>query len=168
MQEDFLYGVNEILLTIIKKVFVDYKILNLIDKTTYSINKLDEIQHLFDQIIVIGDTTVYQMIALNEKIKFYPYNNIGLYCNSEKLNKLQEAIYIYANENEYEIEIYYEDNINEVIKMINYDETKDIAILLTENEQNKKLFESRIKEKAIFVNENPFKKEVNSIYNYLK
>lgn len=168
MQEDFLYGVNEILLKIIQKVLEDYKICNLISKTNYSINKLNDIKYLFDKIIVIGDTAIYQIIRSDEKVKFYPYNNIALYCDSDELNKLQEAIYIYANEYEYEIEIYYEDNIQDVIEMINYDKMKDIAILLTNNPQSKEIFEKEIKEKAVFVNENPFKQEINSICNYLK
>lgn len=168
MQEEFLYGVNEILLKIVQKVLEDYKIFNLISKTTYSKSKFDDVKFLFDQIIVIGDTTIYQIIKKDADVKYYPYNNIGLYCDSEELQKLQEAIYIYANENEFEIEIYYEDNINDVIESINYDKMKDVAILLTTNDENKEIFKNGIKEKAIFVNENPFKQEINLVYNYLK
>lgn len=168
LQEEFLLGVNEILIRIVQNVFKDYKILNLIYKENYSLDNFNKIKYLFDEIIVIGDTTIYQMLNIDNKIKYYPYNNIGLYCDSDDLLKLQEAIFIYANENEYEIEIYYEDNIDKVIEMINYDKMKDIAILLTQNNMHKEKFENNIKDKIIFVNENPFKQEINSVYNYLK
>lgn len=168
MQEGFLPGVNEVLIKIFKKVLQDYKIYNLIDEIKYSLEEFNEIKYLFDEIIIIGNSTIYQILEKNEKIKYYPYNNIGLYCDSDELLKLQEAIFIYANENEYEIEIYYEDDIDKVIEMINYDQMKNIAILLTQNNMHKEKFENEIKNKMIVINENPFKQEANSMYNYLK
>lgn len=168
MQEQFLLGVNEVLIQIFKKVLQDYKIYNLVDKIQYNLDDYNNLKYFFDETIVIGNTTIYQLLEKNQKITYYPYNNIGLYCDSDELLKLQEAIYIYANENEYEIEIYYEDDIDKVIEMINYDKMKDIAILLTQNNIHKEKFENEIKNKKIFINENPFKQESNSIYNYLK
>ena len=168
VQEDFLYGVNEILLKIVNNVLKEYKITNLINKISYQEFNLAKIKNHYDGIVVIGDTTIYQKLKSEENIKFYPYNNIALYCDSEELLKLQEAIYIYANENEYEIEILYDENLDEVIEEINADDWKNIAILLTKNTANKEKFKDKVKNKEIFVNENPFKQEVGIIYNYLK
>ena len=108
------------------------------------------------------------MLKNEKNIKYYPYHNIALYCDSPELEKLQEAIYIYANENEYELEVVYADTIDEAIEMINMDDTQSIAVLLTKNEKNKEIFFYEIKNKEVFVNENPFKREVGKIYNYLK
>lgn len=167
--ENFMLGVNEILLKIVNDVLKEYKILNLINKfDNFSLNNLNKLKNFYDEIIVIGDTTAYQLINDQENVKFFPYNNIVLYCDTSDLEKLQEAIYIFANENEYEIEILYEDNIDDVIDIINLDDEKNIAILLTKNNKNKEKFLDEIKGKEIFVNENPFKREVGNIYNYLK
>lgn len=169
MQEGLLTKVNEVLIKIFEKVLEDYKITNLIDKIQYSLEEYNEIKNLFDETIVIGNTTIYNLLEKQtDVIKYFPYYNIGLYCDSDDLLKLQEAIYIYANENEYEIEIYYEDDINKVIEMINYDQMKNVAILLTQNNTNKEKFENEIKNKKIVINENPFKNEGSIIYNYLR
>ena len=169
IQDSFMLGVNEILLRIIQEVLKTYKIFNLIEKMdSFSLNEFNNIKSFYDDTIVIGDTTIYQMLEENNDIKYYPYNNIALYCDSPDLGKLQEAIYIYANENEYELEIVYAENIDDAIEIINMDETQSIAILLTKDEKNKEIFFYEIKNKEIFVNENPFKRDVGKIYNYLK
>ena len=89
-----------------------------------------------------------------------------LYSDTKGLEKLQEPIYIYANENQYEIEILYEENIDDVIEIINSDDFANVAVLLTRDHQSKEKFEANIKNKEIYVNDNPFKKEVGKIYNY--
>lgn len=168
-QEGFMLGVNEVILKIINDTLEQYKIYNLINKIeNFSLQSFEKIKNYYDDVIVIGDTTIYQMLCEENDVKFYPYNNIALYCNSEDLEKLQEAIYIYANENEYEIEIIYEENLENVIETINMDNQKSIAVLLTKSDLDKEKFFYEIKNKEIFVNENPFKKEVGKIYNYLK
>lgn len=169
VQDDFLIGVNEILLKIIENVLKEFKIFNLINVENYSSLELEKIKNDFDEIITIGDTTIYQVLKENESnVKYFPYNNIGLYCDSKDLLKLQDAIYIYATESDYEIEIYYEEKIDEVIDLINSDPLKDTAVLLTKSNKSKEEFEHKIKNKKIIVNENPFKNEVGKIYNYLK
>lgn len=168
-QQNFMLGVNEILLKIFNDVLEEFKISNLINRIeNFSIQNFEKVKNFYDEVIIIGDTTTYQMLNDNNDVKFYPYNNIALYCNSDELKKLQEAIYIYANENEYEIEIIYAEDINEAIELINGDEQKSIAVLLTKVDDDKEKFFYEIKNKEIFVNENPFKKEVGKIYNYLK
>lgn len=169
VQDDFLIGVNEILLKIVENVLKEFKIFNLINVENYSSLELEKIKNDFDEIIAIGDTTIYQVLKENESnVKYFPYNNIGLYCDSKDLLKLQDAIYIYATESDYEIEIYYEEKIDEVIDLINSDSLKDTAVLLTKSNKSKEEFEHKIKNKKIIVNENPFKNEVGKIYNYLK
>lgn len=168
-QQNFMLGVNEILLKIFNEVLEEFKISNLINRIeNFSVQSFEKVKNFYDEVIIIGDTTTYQMLNDDNDVKFYPYNNIALYCNSDELEKLQEAIYIYANENEYEIEIIYADDLNEAIELINGDEQKSIAVLLTKTDDDKEKFFYEIKNKEIFVNENPFKKEVGKIYNYLK
>lgn len=169
MEENFMLGVNEILLKIIEELLQEYKISNLISKfDNFSTQEFQKIKNFYDEIIVIGDTTIYQMLEGEENIKFYPYNNIAIYCDSDDLEKLQDAIYVYANENQYEIEIIDANDFSEAIELINEDDSKSTAVLLTKDDTNRERFFYEVKNKEVFVNENPFKKEVGKIYNYLK
>lgn len=169
VRDEFMLGVNDVILEIVIKVFEKYKITNLILSTNnYSIKEIEQVEKYSDKIIVIGDTTMCQILEEKFKIKYFPYNNIMLYCNDDKLLKLQEAIYVFANESNYEIEILYEENLEEVIQIINSDNMANIAILLTNNEENRKIFKKQIKNKKVFVNENPFKNTLTKVYNYLK
>ena len=169
IEENFMLGVNAVLLQIIEKLLKEYNISNLINKfDDFNSKDFGKIKSFYDEVIVIGNTTIYQMLENEDNVKFYPYNNIALYCDSDELEMLQEAIYVYANENQYETEIIYTENFDEVIELINCDDTKSIAVLLTKDDSKRERFFYDIKNKEIFVNENPFKKEVGKIYNYLK
>lgn len=169
IHDEFMLGVNEVLLAIFNEALKEHNIFNLVNRESdYSINKIKEIQKLVDGIVVIGDTSVFQGLDIEKNIKYYPYNNIMLYCENEELEELQEAMYIYANENQYEMEILYEDTLEEAINIINSDEFVNMAILLTKSEESKMDFETLIKDKDVYVNNNPFKQGVNGkIYNYL-
>ncbi len=169
IHDEFMLGVNEVLLAIFNEALKEHNIFNLVNRESdYSINKIKEIEKLVDGIVVIGDTSVFQGLDIEKNIKYYPYNNIMLYCENEELEELQEAMYIYANENQYEMEILYEDTLEEAINIINSDEFVNMAILLTKSEESKMDFETLIKDKDVYVNNNPFKQGVNGkIYNYL-
>jgi len=169
MHDEFMVGVNKVLIKVFQNVLNKFEIDNLVDEIKdYSINDVNDLNSLYDVIIVIGDTYIYQLLkADNKNVKFFAYNNIALYCESDDLIKLQEAIYIYANENQYEIEIIYCDNIKDAIKLINIDPYKNMAILLTRSNENKDIFKNEINNKDVYVNDNPFKEELGRIYNYL-
>ncbi len=169
LHEAFMTGVNQILMSILKNIFSKKNVQNLIyEKNDYSFDDIKKINGFVKDIVIIGDTSVYQLLDKeNISSKFYSYNNIGLYCEAEDLIKLQEAIYIYANENHYEIEILYVDSVQDAIEKINTDRFKNTAILLTKSTENKGLFEKSIKNMDVHVNDNPFKEELGRIYNYL-
>ena len=169
IHDEFMLGVNEILLEIINQSLEEYKIFNLINRLDkFSMKDYEKVKGFFDETVIIGDTTRYELLKNESNITFYPYNNIAIYCNSEELEKLQEAIFIYANEIHYEIEIIYSEDLDEVIEEINMDDQKSIAVLLTKNDADKERFFYEVKNKEIFVNENPFKKKAGKVYNYLK
>ena len=47
------------------------------------------------------------------------------------------------------------------------DNLKNVAILLTQNEEYKNMFQNSVQNKDVYVNDNPFKQEVGKVYNYL-
>ena len=168
--EEFMIGVNKVIVEIFNTTLKEFKILNLINiYNNLSLDEINDLKILYNSITIIGITSVYEKLRCdNKNIKFFSYNNIILYCESDNLEKLKEAIFIYANENQYELEIIYSNSITEAIETINSDSLKNVAVLLTSNDENKKIFEENInKEKDVYVNDNPFKQEVGKIYNYL-
>lgn len=167
MYDEFMLGVNYVLLQIINKSLKKYSIFNLIHQEKYSIKRVYEIENSVDKIIVIGDTTMYQALDIKKEMKYFPYNNVMIYCEDEEFEKLQNAIYIYANENQYEIEVLYEDTLEDAIDVINAEEFANIAILLTKSNISKVFFKEKIKNKEVYVNSNPFKNEFEKVYNYL-
>lgn len=168
--DDFMIGVNKVLIKIILNVFGKYRIDNLINfNTNYTLEDIDKLEKICDDIVVIGDTLIYQQLKDNKKkIKFYSYNNIVLYCDSNELLKLQEAIYIYANENQFELEIVYLKSIDEVLERVKNNKLINTVVLLTKSNTHKELFESSLKDKDVYVNDNPFKQEVGRIYNFFE
>ena len=170
INQSFMSGVNSIIFELFNQTLKEFNIDNLINTTTnFSMEEYLEIKKYYDNTVVIGDSTIYQLLEKTETgIKFYPYNNIAIYCEEEKLKKLEDAIYIYANENQYEVETIQSNEFEDVIGIINNDNFKSIAVLITQNNINREKFFYEIKNKEIFVNENPFKREVGKIYNYLK
>lgn len=165
-QDEFMISTNEILLSIFNKTLEEFKINNLIKRCKYDKKQIYEIKEMLNaEIIGIGDTLMYQM--LNEEGKFYPYYNIMMYCNSEMLDPIKEAICIYSNENYYELEIVYEDNVSDAINYINMIETSNIVVLLSNNKSTIEEFKTKVSKK-LFINENPFVKSYGKIYEYLK
>ena len=173
---EYMNNVNIAIIEILKNVIQKNKMNNLINtySTFYSIKEKVDIKNILnngfleDNITVIGDSTIYQLLKTNANVSFYPYNNITLYSNSDKFDKLKEAIFTYANENYYEVEIIYENSLQDFINSINQNKISNIAVLLTDNEDDKLKIKSELINKEIFINENPFINEYKTICNYLK
>lgn len=165
-QDEFMISTNEILFTIFNKTLEELNIKNLIKRCQYDSNKIIKIKEALNaEVIGIGDTLMYQM--LDEEGKFYPYYNIMMYCDNDILEPIKEAICIYSNENHYELELVYEENIDMVIKYMNMVETTNIIVLLSSNKMTIEKFKTSI-DKKLFINENPFVKSYGKIYEYLK
>lgn len=88
------------------------------------------------------------------KYTYVPYNNYILYCVDDNFKKLRKNIYEYALNNFFEIEVLYEEDIEEAINIINL-EKHCIAVILTKDLDLQNLFKEKIKNK-MYVNENPF------------
>lgn len=166
LTDEFMLGVNSIIFSIFKKVLKNYKINDLFEsEANYSIQEVKDFASNYEEVIVIGDTTTMQLLQDLDNIKFYAYNNIILYSDNDKYEQLRKVIYKYASENEYELEIIYEEDIDVILKIIDADKFVDIVILLSENENTKEKFKS-LKDKNVFINKNPFNSKVGKIYNY--
>lgn len=168
LYDDFMLGCNEVLIGTIKRVLNDYKFNDFVlNKEISDYKIIKKISEFVSNLVVIGKTGLFQNIDVNNKI-FYPSNNVVLYCENERFYNIRRATYEYAMETKDEMEILYEDNIDEAIDIINMDKYANVAMLLTDNQESKNKFINGVKGKDIFVNENPFKSELIKIYNYLQ
>lgn len=164
--DEFMLAANTVIFSVFKNVLKKHK-QNIFFETqdNYSIKQIRDLESKYEEIIVIGNTSTMQAIEDLDKVKFYPYNNIILYSDSDKYESLQRIIYEYANENQYEIEIIYDEELQDIIDIINADNFVDTVILLSENEVIQKAFKD-IKNKRVFINKNPFINKIGKIYNY--
>ncbi len=164
--DEFMLSANEILFAIFSKILKEFNIENLIKRCKYSKEEICEVKEFLSaELIGIGDTTMYQI--LDEEGKFYSYYNIMMYCDNEILEPIKDAIYVYSNENNYELEIVYEENVDDIINYMNIVETTNIVVLLSNNKITINNFKEKINKK-LFINENPFIKNYGKIYDYLK
>ena len=161
---EYMLGTNELIFSIFYENLRKYRITNLV----YTISKvtpelIQELNILEENVVVVGDSAVNQILR---KSKYYPYKNYIMYSENEELEDLKEAIYLFTSEYEYELEIIYEDNINDVVSQVNSSDANSF-ILLTTNEETKEKIKNGVHNKKIYINENPFKNNEEEIKFYI-
>lgn len=126
------------------------------DKLIYLRDRKQETENV-DKIICIDDINKYNsyLREKNTKVKFYSFNYLDFYSDSDEFEEIEELIYKFAEENQTPIEGYSELEINEAIQMMENGLGKSVAIL-TNNEETKLIFEENIKNKKLYINKNPF------------
>lgn len=159
--EDFCLAQNVFLVDVINTVLKDMKMLEGIKiNNLLSNEKIIELSKKLDLSMCIGNSNDYNMLCSKiSNLKFYPYNILELYSDSNNLEEVRRAVYNYAMLNEYEIEIYDMDlEIDEVIKEINRDGYGFCSIILSKDKEKINKFKNEIQSKYVIANENPFKK----------
>lgn len=166
--QDFMVGVNtlivEIVNDILKKQNSKIFMFNLI--------KFEDVKNLnekIDKILCIGNTNEYLKLAENNlsKLDFYPYKSLDIYCEDDELESLQRMIYDYSMTNQYEIEVYLKDNIDNIIGQMNEFGNGYCSVLLSKNKENIKKFEQEIESEIICINESPYNKIRFEIEKYI-
>ena len=165
--DDFMLGVNSVLIAIIQKVLKEYKLNDLVLAKELSKNiNFEKLASQILKIVVIGKTNFYERLKIENKV-FFPSNNSVLYCDNDKFEEIKNAIYEYSMGTQEELEIVKDENLESLIKTINQDEYSNIVIVLSENSMTQDLFEKNILNKKVYINKNPFKDEKIKVYNYL-
>lgn len=150
---NYFLGINKFLIETVNSILESFqteKLIFLYDSTSYN-------QDNVDKIICIDDINRYNSYLRKKeaKAKFYAFNYIDFYSDSDEFNFLEELIYKYAEENSIPIESYSELNISQAVEMIKSGFGKKV-VLLTKNNITQKLFEENLKNKSLYINENPF------------
>lgn len=154
--DDFMQGTNTFITKIVNNILNQFNI----NKLVY----LKENKENADKIICIDDINKYNEYLRqgSKNVKFYSLNYIDFYSDSDEFENITELIYKYAENNQIYIESYSELDAIEAAKMIKSGFGKEV-VLLTTNEDTKKIFEKEISNKKIHINKNPFKQEIKLI-----
>ena len=126
------------------------------DKLIYLRDRKQETENV-EKIICIDDINKYNsyLREKNTKVKFYSFNYLDFYSDSDEFEEIEELIYKFAEENQTPIEGYSELEINEAIQIMENGLGKSVAIL-TNNEETKRNFQENLKNKKLYINKNPF------------
>ena len=165
--QDFMFGVNKILVELVNKVLKDFKTeLYLFNLLPYE--NIKEAENCLDKVLCIGNTT--ELIRLTKlevkKLHFYPYKSLEVYCEDDEFEELQRMIYEYSMINQYEIEVILRDNFENIIKQINEFGNGFCAVLLSKNKEHIKKFKENVTSEIVCINENPYNKITFDIKKY--
>ena len=145
-------GINRFIIKMINTILEDFNTEQLINLENFGYKERED----FDKIICIDDINKYNKYLLenNTKAKFYAFDYLDLYYDSNEFDELIELIYNYGDENQIPIESYSEFDIDEAVEMIK-EGYGNAVVVLTNSEMTKKIFRDSITNKILFINKNP-------------
>lgn len=160
--EGEMYATNKVLVEIFKTVLERYKIVNLVE--LFENKKIDEIigvQDLVNEVICIGNSNSFYVFRKNKikNLRYISFNNMAIYTEEEKYLELRNNLYDFALINGLEVENYCDVDIEEFIECMNIDETVENVVVFTQDLERAEQIRNSVKNKRIFINENPFKNE---------
>ena len=158
--DEYMLAINSFIVKTINDVLNNF----LTDSLIYIAKRNTEIDLNVEKIVCIDDINLYNKYLLEKspKVEFYALNYIDFYNDSDDFEELEELIYKYAQDNRISLESYSEFEIAEAIERLKEGVGEKI-VLLTNNEETKKKFQINLKNKKIFINENPFKTDIQLI-----
>lgn len=165
--QDFMVGVNKMLVELANKILQSFNTkLYLFNLLSYS--DIKESEEKLDKILCIGNTNEFIKLAKKDfyKLDFYPYKSLEIYCESDELEELQKMIYEYSMTNQYEIEVFTKDNLDNIIGQINEFGNGFCSVLLSRNKEHIKKFKEEVESEIVCVNENPYNKISFDIKKY--
>lgn len=156
--EDFCVGQNKILIEIINKKVQDLRLKNKIElKNLINDMEIIDVSKNVNKTIIIGNSNLYNRLKKQINVDLNPYGIFELYSDSEDFGELQEIIYKYLTQNQFESEFFDDLDFEEAIKIINKQGYKFCTILFTNDKTKIKKFKENVDSKYVVVNRNPFK-----------
>ena len=166
--QDFMVGINKIIVELVNNILKESNtelfLFNLL-----TISEIKKLEEKVDKVLCIGNTNEFIKLSGQELYKwdFYTYKSLELYCENDELEELQKLIYDYSMTNQYEVEVFVKDNIENIIGQINEFGNGYCAVLLSKNKEHIKLFEEKIDAEFVCINENPYNKISFDIKKYV-
>lgn len=156
---EFMLSINTFIVNIVNQILKENHIPKLLIHTIEILDKRAIIEKEIKTIIIGATQNKAKYFG---KYIYIPYNNYIIYCVDEELEMLSNSIYEYADNNFFETEQLFEEDVEEAIEIMNLE--KDcIVVILTKDTNLQKMFKEKIKNK-LYINENPFSKEEINIH----
>lgn len=156
---NFLQGLNIVLIKIINLELNKYgidgliSICNLIDQ-----EEIKENNKKLDKILCIDDMDLYNELQdyKIDNLELIKYNSIDLYCDDDDLVELRDMMCDYADNNQYQLEIYDDESKDEVANIIQKYGEGSIVTLLSNDKDLQEKFKNTITDKELYINKIPF------------
>lgn len=156
--EDFCLAQNTILIEIINKIIQDLKLKNKIEfKNLINDTEIIEISKNVGKTIIIGNSNLYNRLKNQIKVILNPYGIFEVYSDSEDFEELQEMVYEYLTQNQFENEFFDDLDFEDAVRIINKQGYKFCTILFTNDKNKIKAFKEKMDAEYVIVNKNPFK-----------
>ena len=169
--DEYLIGINKVILEIIINVLKDSKLQIINYSFGHNLSQIREISNENRKTLVIGNSTIYQELYGLKNLRFIPYFNAIIYFDENTAQEKQELIdmiFYYAEENRFEFETLDLDmEMKELIEYSNEDIYSNIVLVLTNDENMKNLLKAKLNKKKLFLNSNPFKKYEENVLECL-
>ncbi len=151
---EFMLSINTFIVNIVNQILKENHIPKLLIHTIEILDKRAIIEKEIKTIIIGATQNKAKYFG---KYIYIPYNNYIIYCVDEELEMLSNSIYEYADNNFFETEQLFEEDVEKAIEIMNLE--KDcIVVILTKDTNLQEMFKEKIKNK-LYINENPFSKE---------
>lgn len=146
-------GVNTFIINLINEILSEFET----DQFIYIKKQINADYENADKIICIDDIHKYNEYLRNniKKARFYSLNYLDFYSDNDEFGDITELIYKYAEDNQISIESYSELGAEEAAEMMKNGYGR-CAVVLTKNKEVKQVFETKIKNKKIYINKNPY------------
>lgn len=158
--EDFCLAQNNFIIELFEKIINDANLKNRIElKNLLKDSEIVELSDRVDKTIIIGNSNLYNRLESKiENLKLNPYGIFEIYSDSEEFQELEEKVFEYFIQNEFESESYNDLNINQATKLINKNGYHFCCVLFSNDKENQKVFKENIDSEYVIINKNPFKK----------
>lgn len=156
--EDFCLAQNTILIEIINKIIQDLRLKSKIElKNLINDAEIIEFSKNVDKTIIIGNSNLYNRLKNQIKVTLNPYGIFEIYSDSEDFEELQELVYEYLTQNQFENEFFDDLDFEDAVRIINKQGYKFCTILFTNDKNKIKEFKEKMDAEYVIVNKNPFK-----------
>ncbi len=155
---DFLLGVNTIIVKIINQALENYGIKNLLE--IYNCCDYEEIkknEDLLDFVICIDECDMYNDLLDYEikNVKFVKFASIDLYCDDDELVELRDMICDYSRNNHWQLELFDDSNKKNAAEIIAKYGEGAITVLLSNDEKLQQDFKNKITDRKLYINKIP-------------
>ena len=156
--EDFCLAQNTILIEVINKIIQDLRLKYKVElRNLINDSEIIETSRNVDNTIIIGNSNLYNRLKTQIKVTLNPYGIFEVYSDSEDFEDLQEMIFEYFTQNQFENEFFDDLEFEDAVRIINKQGYKFCTILFTNDKNKIKEFKEKMEAKYVIVNKNPFK-----------